>query len=110
MGTRAGVMPPWYIEKDISIQHYQFDPSLSDDEIAAIATWADNDAPTEFATDVDRLERSFLSFVEAATADRCGCHPRSSGRCPPLSGCAGATSIPIITRANSVVSSPGLTE
>ena len=35
----------------------------------------DGTPPTEFATDVDRLERSFVSFVEAATADRCGRHP-----------------------------------
>ena len=34
---KAGVMPPWYIEKNIGIQHYKNDPSLSDDEIAKIA-------------------------------------------------------------------------
>ena len=45
MGARAGVMPPWYIEKDVGIQHYQFDPSLSDEEIAKIAKWADSGAP-----------------------------------------------------------------
>ena len=28
MGPRAGVMPPWYIEKDVGIQHYQFDHLL----------------------------------------------------------------------------------
>jgi hypothetical protein len=38
-------MPPWYIEKDVGIQHYQFDPSLSEEEIAKIAKWADNGAP-----------------------------------------------------------------
>ncbi len=27
-------MPPWYIEKDIGIQQYKDDPSLSEDEIA----------------------------------------------------------------------------
>jgi mono/diheme cytochrome c family protein len=42
---RAGAMPPWYMEKDIGIQHYKNDPSLSDDEIAAIASWVDNGAP-----------------------------------------------------------------
>lgn len=42
---RAGAMPPWYIEKDIGIQHYKNDPSLSDQEIAAIAAWADGGAP-----------------------------------------------------------------
>ena len=42
---RAGAMPPWYMEKDIGIQHYKYDPSLSDEELAAIAMWADNGAP-----------------------------------------------------------------
>jgi mono/diheme cytochrome c family protein len=45
MGPRAGVMPPWYIEKNIGIQKYKNDPSLSDAEIAAIARWADGGAP-----------------------------------------------------------------
>src|SRR5262245_29656161 len=45
MGPRAGAMPPWYVEKDIGIQHFKNDPSLSDDEIAKIARWADSGAP-----------------------------------------------------------------
>jgi hypothetical protein len=45
LGPRAGVMPPWYIEKNIGIQKYKDDPSLSDAEIAAIAKWADTGAP-----------------------------------------------------------------
>ena len=36
---KAGVMPPWYIEKNIGIQHYKNDPSLSDEEVAKIAKW-----------------------------------------------------------------------
>ena len=40
-----GVMPPWFIEKDIGIQQFKNDPSLSEDEIAKIAAWADNGAP-----------------------------------------------------------------
>lgn len=32
---RAGAMPPWYMEKDIGIQAYKDDPSLSDEELAA---------------------------------------------------------------------------
>jgi len=35
---RAGAMPPWYAEKNIGIQHFKSDPSLSDAEIAAIST------------------------------------------------------------------------
>lgn len=45
MGPVAGVMPPWYIEKNIGIQEYQFDPSLSEEEVTKIAAWADNGAP-----------------------------------------------------------------
>ena len=45
IGPRAGVMPPWYIEKNIGIQGYKDDPSLSDEEIAKIAKWADSGAP-----------------------------------------------------------------
>jgi hypothetical protein len=45
LGPRAGVMPPWYIEKNVGIQQYKNDPSLSEAEIAAIARWADSGAP-----------------------------------------------------------------
>ena len=38
-------MPPWYVEKNIGIQKFHNDPSLSDDEIATIAKWADSGAP-----------------------------------------------------------------
>src|SRR5215471_19074895 len=34
IGPHAGVMPPWYVEKNIGIQKFKDDPSLSDDEIA----------------------------------------------------------------------------
>ena len=44
IGPRAGVMPPWYIEKNIGIQHYKDDPSLSDVEVATVAKWADTGA------------------------------------------------------------------
>lgn len=42
---RMGAMPPWYLEKDIGIQHYRQDPSLTDLELAMIQAWADNGAP-----------------------------------------------------------------
>ena len=42
---RAGAMPPWYMEKDVGIQGYKEDPSLSDEEINAISTWARSGAP-----------------------------------------------------------------
>jgi len=52
LGPRAGVMPPWYVEKDIGIQHYKDDPSLSDVEVATIAKWADSGAPLGNAADM----------------------------------------------------------
>ena len=42
---RMGVMPPWFIEKDIGIQAYKDDISLSEAEIVTIAAWVDNGAP-----------------------------------------------------------------
>jgi len=42
---RAGAMPPWYAEKDVGIQHYKQDPSLSDEELAKISAWARGGVP-----------------------------------------------------------------
>ena len=44
-GSQPDVMPPWYIEKDIGIQQYKGDISLSEEEIDTIAVWADSGAP-----------------------------------------------------------------
>ena len=42
---RAGAMPPWYVEKDIGIQHFKDDFSLNDEEIAVLAAWEAMGAP-----------------------------------------------------------------
>ena len=42
---RAGVMPPWYLEKNVGIQRYKNDPSLNDTEIAALSSWARSGTP-----------------------------------------------------------------
>src|SRR3989442_11275808 len=42
--TAAREMPPWFIEKNIGIQRFKDDPSLSDAEIETIATWVDSGA------------------------------------------------------------------
>ena len=42
---RAGAMPPWYMEKDIGIQQFKQDPSLSDEDLQAISTWARTGTP-----------------------------------------------------------------
>jgi hypothetical protein len=43
--SKPDAMPPWYVEKDIGIQKFKNDPSLSDGEIAKIAKWVDSGAP-----------------------------------------------------------------
>jgi hypothetical protein len=42
---RAGVMPPYYLERGIGIQQMKEDWRLSEREIETIAAWADNGAP-----------------------------------------------------------------
>jgi len=41
--TRA--MPPWHLDRNIGIQGFLNDPSLSDDQIATIVKWVDSGAP-----------------------------------------------------------------
>jgi hypothetical protein len=38
-------MPPWHIDRNIGIQKFKDDPSLSDDEIGTIVRWVDSGAP-----------------------------------------------------------------
>lgn len=35
-------MPPWFIDRNVGIQEFKDDPSLSDKEIATIVSWVDN--------------------------------------------------------------------
>src|SRR5262245_9604522 len=42
---RRGAMPPWFIEREIGIQRFKDDISLTDAEIAKIARWVDAGAP-----------------------------------------------------------------
>src|SRR5215470_17394944 len=42
--SQRGAMPPWFVEKNIGIQKFKNDPSLSDEEIGKIAKWADSGA------------------------------------------------------------------
>ena len=38
-------MPPWYIDRNIGVQDFKYDRSLSDDEIATVVAWVDAGAP-----------------------------------------------------------------
>ena len=60
--SQPDVMPPWYIEKDIGIQDYKGDISLSDKEIETIARWADSGAPRGNPADMPPL----LTFVDSS--------------------------------------------
>ena len=41
----AREMPPWHIDRNIGIQQFKDNPSLSEAEIAKVAAWVDNGAP-----------------------------------------------------------------
>jgi hypothetical protein len=41
----AREMPPWHIDRNIGIQKFKNDPSLSEEEIATIVRWVDSGAP-----------------------------------------------------------------
>jgi hypothetical protein len=43
--NQRGAMPPFFVERNIGIQKFKHDPSLSEAEIAEIAKWADSGAP-----------------------------------------------------------------
>jgi hypothetical protein len=51
---RPGVMPPWFVERDIGIQHFANDEALTEQEIGLIAAWADNGAPEGDPRDLPR--------------------------------------------------------
>src|SRR5262245_2040162 len=56
IGPHRGVMPPWYIEKNVGIQKFKNDPSLSDAEIATIGRWVDSGAPQGNAADMPQAK------------------------------------------------------
>src|SRR5215831_6126705 len=41
----AREMPPWFIDKNVGVQHFDNDVSLTDQEIATIIQWVDTGAP-----------------------------------------------------------------
>src|SRR3989442_5155294 len=45
MRRQRGAMPPWFIEKEIGIQSFKDDISLTDAEIAKVVRWVDTGAP-----------------------------------------------------------------
>ena len=69
IGPHAGVMPPWYMEKNIGIQKYKDDPSLSDEEVATIAKWVDSGAPRGNPVDMPAARQYDDSVWHIGTPD-----------------------------------------
>ena len=83
--TESREMPPWFVDKNIGIQHFKDDPSLSHDEIALIGKWVDAGAPRGNPADLppprewsagrwtigepDLVVSSPVATVEAVAAD-----------------------------------------
>ena len=83
--TEAREMPPWFVDKNIGIQHFKDDPSLTHDEIALIGRWVDAGAPRGNPADMppprqwgagrwtigepDLVVSSPIATVEAVAAD-----------------------------------------
>jgi hypothetical protein len=59
----AREMPPWFIDKNVGVQHFSNDRSLTDAEIAVIARWVDAGAPEGNLADMPRPRQ----FPEADT-------------------------------------------
>lgn len=53
--TAAREMPPWHIDKNIGIQSFKDDISLTDEQIATIGRWADAGAPQGDPADLPQM-------------------------------------------------------
>lgn len=52
--SKPDAMPPWYMEKNVGIQKFKNDISLSDAEIDQVARWVDSGAPRGNPADMPR--------------------------------------------------------
>ena len=83
-------MPPLFVEKNIGIQRFKHDPSLSDAEIAMIAKWVDGGAPRGNPADMpkplefDNTDKWTIGepdlILQIAGSRRAGDRSRSLGR------------------------------
>ena len=54
IGPHGGLMPPFFREKDIGIQKFKEDPTLSDEEISRVVKWVNNGAPRGNPSDMPK--------------------------------------------------------
>jgi hypothetical protein len=52
--SQRGAMPPFFVEKNIGIQRFKHDLSLTEEQIARIAQWADGGAPRGNPADIPK--------------------------------------------------------
>jgi len=52
--SQRGAMPPFFVEKNLGIQKFKHDPSLTDEQIALVARWVDAGAPRGNPADMPR--------------------------------------------------------
>ncbi len=69
--TTKRIMPPWHVSRDVGVQDFKNDVSLSDEEIALVAAWADAGAPEGNPADLPP-PREFPSGNEWALAELLG--------------------------------------
>src|SRR5258708_9991970 len=62
--SQRGAMPPFFVEKNIGIQKFKHDPSLSEEEIGKVAKWADSGAPRGNPSDMPKA-------LDFDTSDKC---------------------------------------
>ena len=75
-------MPPWFIEKDIGIQRFKDDISMSDEEIATIAAWVTT-AHQGAILPTCRRRESFLLRECGPVGSRTWWSPRQCSPCEP---------------------------
>src|ERR1700677_1427662 len=54
-------MPPWHIDRNVGVNKFKDDPSLTDAEIATISSWVDHGSPEENPADLP-APRQFSNF------------------------------------------------
>ena len=91
--SQRGAMPPFFVEKNIGIQKFKHDPSLSDEEVARVAMWVDNGAPRGNPADMPKAlrlrrlrqvdDRRARSDPEVQGRPGAGDGPGLVGRCRP---------------------------
>jgi hypothetical protein len=75
-------MPPWFIDKNVGMQHFNNDTSMTDEEIATIVKWVDGGAPEGNPADMpparrrQRLFRRRIGRVERKRKSKQGPRPR----------------------------------